>query len=607
MEDQGKRLLLAVAIIAVLFIAWNFLFPPQQPARQAPPTATAPTPEAIEPVPAAAPSGAAAAPTEATEPVDCEVETEGAPTWETEDYVVTFSRCGGTISAFVLKGSQYREKLGGREVQMNLVRTGDDPALYPLQAQVLMRPAGGARADERRIPLIPERATWELVSATADEVAYRWTSADAAMQVVKTFRRLGGKYVFKLDLDVRNVSSRPGDKRVAEPSLTSYGFQDPNVREPSMFQYAEPTWGTACYVDGELKHDTVKDLRAEARARTGDVRWSGLFHQYFLFAAAPLESEQQTCARSVVPSSAGAIKTQLSWSVPATLEPNQGIRRSVVLYAGPKLIDQLQDVSKLVQRETRLEEAVDLGWLAFLSRPMLLLLKVFHGWFGNWGISIILLTVVVKLLTLYWTHKSMRSMKAMSRLKPEMDKLKEKYPNDKQRQNVEMMNLYKAHKISPFGGCLPLLLQMPIWFALYRTLASAAELYRASFAGWIDDLTAPDPYYIIPILLMALMFVQARITPASIDSAQQKIMQWMMPIMMGFFALLFPAGLGVYMVTNTVLGMGHQYYLNKTDVPTKPVVVTASGPAEPPPSNPKGEPRPPRGPKGRKNVAKVRG
>jgi YidC/Oxa1 family membrane protein insertase len=182
-------------------------------------------------------------------------------------------------------------------------------------------------------------------------------------------------------------------------------------------------------------------------------------------------------------------------------------------------------------------------------------------------------------------------MKAMSKLKPEMDKIREKYPDDKQKQNLEMMNLYKTHQISPFGGCLPLLLQMPIWFALYRTLASAAELYQAPFLGYIQDLTAPDPYYIIPIALTALMFWQARITPATVDSQQQKIMQWVMPIMMGVFSLLFPAGLAVYMLTNTVLGMIHQVYMNRTDTSTPAPAVAAAKPVAAAPA-PRVEPKP---------------
>ncbi len=236
-------------------------------------------------------------------------------------------------------------------------------------------------------------------------------------------------------------------------------------------------------------------------------------------------------------------------------------------------------------RKTKLSSAVDLGWFAIIARPMLSVLKFIQGWVVNWGVAIIILTIFIKLLTLYWTQKSMRSMKEMSKLKPELDKLREKHKDDKQRLNTEMMNLYKTHNISPLGGCLPMLLQMPVWFALYRTLGAAAELYRAPFVGWIHDLTAPDPLHIIPVALTGLMFAQAKIAPAAVDSSQQKMMQYMMPAMFGVFSLVFPSGLAIYMFTNTLLGMSHQYYINRTDK-KRAALVAAQKKSEPPPPPP---------------------
>jgi YidC/Oxa1 family membrane protein insertase len=194
---------------------------------------------------------------------------------------------------------------------------------------------------------------------------------------------------------------------------------------------------------------------------------------------------------------------------------------------------------------------------------------------GNWGVAIILLTVTVKLLTLYWTHKSMRSMQAMAKLRPQLDKLREKYADDKQRQQVETMNLFKAHKVNPLAGCLPMLLQMPVWFALYRSLSVAAELYQAPFIpGWISDMTSPDPFYIMPIALMGLMFVQSRITPQTATGAQQKMLQYGMPLMFGVFSFFFPAGLTLYILTNTILTLLHHLYLNRG---RKVEVATAGG------------------------------
>jgi len=194
------------------------------------------------------------------------------------------------------------------------------------------------------------------------------------------------------------------------------------------------------------------------------------------------------------------------------------------------------------------------------------LLQKFQGFVGNWGIAIILLTIVVKLLTLYWTTKSMRSMKQMAALAPQMKALQEKYGDDKQRQQAETMALYKQHGVNPVAGCLPMLLQMPVWIALYRMLANAGELYRQPFIpGWIGDLTATDPYYVLPAILFITMFLQTRLQPATGDSTQQKVMQYGMPIMFGAMAFFFPSGLTLYMLTNNVLSALHSIYMNKFD------------------------------------------
>ena len=150
---------------------------------------------------------------------------------------------------------------------------------------------------------------------------------------------------------------------------------------------------------------------------------------------------------------------------------------------------------------------IDLGWFAFIGRPLLWLLQKFQSVVGNWGIAIMLLTILVKLLTLYWTTKSMRSMKAIAALAPQIKALQTKYAEDKQRQQAETMALYKQHGVNPVAGCLPMLLQMPIWIALYRMLSNAGELYQQPFIpGWINDLTATDPYYILPAVLFVSMF-----------------------------------------------------------------------------------------------------
>jgi YidC/Oxa1 family membrane protein insertase len=214
--------------------------------------------------------------------------------------------------------------------------------------------------------------------------------------------------------------------------------------------------------------------------------------------------------------------------------------------------------------DSHLDQAIDVT-LSFLSIPILWLLVHFQAFTRNWGVAIILLTVFIRLLTFYPTQRSLLSAKKMQKLAPKMAAIRKKYENDKQRQSVETMNLYKAHGVSPLGGCLPSLIQMPIWIALYSTLNYAVELYRSPFVLHIQDLTAKDPYYITPLLMGGVMFLQMRMSPASPDSQQQAMMSIMMPIMFTAFSLVLPSGLAVYMLTSYLIGILQQLYVNHVD------------------------------------------
>ena len=181
----------------------------------------------------------------------------------------------------------------------------------------------------------------------------------------------------------------------------------------------------------------------------------------------------------------------------------------------------------------------------------------------SWGLAIVFLTLIVKLLTLYWTQKSMTSMKKMADLRPKIEALKEKYGDDKVKLNEATMALYKQEKINPLGGCLPMLLQMPIWIALYRTIYGAVDLYQAPLFLWIKDLSAHDPYFVMPVLLGVLMFVQQKLQPTAGDPTQAKMMLWMMPIMFTSFMLFLPSGLVFYILVNTILSVIHQQVVNR--------------------------------------------
>jgi YidC/Oxa1 family membrane protein insertase len=567
MENQTKRVFLAASICVVIIVVWGWLFAPKpQPVPPATPVAAPTAPEAGTPSPSAAVPAPAAHPLAPPPATPAPRGLEQRVTLETPLYEATFSSYGGGLASFALKGSQYtNRKSGGQREPMNLVPTKDNPAWYPLRV---------GTSDSTFA--IPADAEWKLEKKAEHELTLTFRSAE--LEVVKSVKAVPGKYALEMAVAVTNVSAKEAEERLA---MFVYGVEDPLASEGGMFSFAEPRWGAACYEGGKVKADTIKELATQAKSRVGDVRWTGVHHKYFLLAVAspPAKDEQRSCAARVVAGQTHIMETELvfpAWK----LQPGDTAVRKTVVYAGPKLLEQLEGAAALAGgAELGLPAAVDLGWVAFLARPMLSLLKVFHGWVKNWGIAIILLTITVKLLTLYWTQKSMRSMKAMSKLKPKIDELRVKYASDKQRQNVEMMNLYKNYKINPLGGCLPMLLQMPVWIALYQTLGAAAELYQAPFVGWLDNMTAPDPYYIMPVAMTLTMFLQAKLQPAAVDSQQQKMMMYMMPLMFGGFSLVFPMGLTVYMFTNTLLTMAHQVYMNKTEPEIVPVQAPVASPA----------------------------
>lgn len=232
-------------------------------------------------------------------------------------------------------------------------------------------------------------------------------------------------------------------------------------------------------------------------------------------------------------------------------------------FVGPKDVELLRAV------HPELDNVVDFGWFSWIAKYILVFLKVIYQFVGNWGVAIVLLTMAVRILVLPFNLMSYKSMKVMQVLQPEMKAIREKYKDDQQKMNQEIMSLMKAHKANPLGGCLPMLLQFPIFIALYQVLGHSIELYQAPFAFWIHDLSTKDPYYVLPVLMGATLFVQTKITPSTMDPAQAKVMMFM-PLLFSFFMLSLPSGLTLYIFVSGVFGVLQQLYFmkfNQVDTP----------------------------------------
>jgi YidC/Oxa1 family membrane protein insertase len=544
MEDQGKRLLLAVVIAFGLLWVWNMVFPTQPPKEQAP-----------EPEPSTAvdrDTGVAPSAAEKPDAVEAvEQKPEEVVTFELGTIRVELSSHGAALKSWQLLEPQLEDRRVKPAVPLELAPTASKGSdFYPFQVWL-----GDDELEAMRT------ASWEIVERGEREVTFRW--AAGGLELIKRYKI--DEQHFLLDLEI-DVVKQDAEKAEHELTVALFGFQDPEAEIGGGYTELPREWKAACLVGDEVKTKSAKDLIKESSRRDGDVRWGGFAHSYFVAAGAPEHSAEgrYECDAYAVDGYPGAMRVEVTYPE-VTLEDGR-YRRRLVAYYGPKRMGTLQAASHATGFAAGFEEAIDLGWLGFLSGPLLWLLTMFQSFVINWGIAIICLTVVVKLLVLPWTHKSIKSMKAMSNLRPQMEKLKEKYADDKQRQQVEMMNLFKAHGVNPLSGCLPMLLQMPIWFALYRMLMAAAELYQAPFiVGWIDDLTAPDPYYLLPILVTGMMFFQTRLTPTTATGMQQKLLMYGMPAMFGFFSLFFPAGLTLYIFTNTCLTLVHHFFVHRED------------------------------------------
>jgi YidC/Oxa1 family membrane protein insertase len=450
----------------------------------------------------------------------------------------TLSSWGAALHDLVLVDRQYMEQSGDHEIPIDLVAPKD----APLPFAITFIDAGFR---------LPEDADYTLAPSTdPEDRRYLWSAGD--VKVEKRWHFVPNTHEASITITVENN----GDKPVpATLRLMVTGRQDPTV-ERSMLKPQVPQTEGLCST-GKVKRAALDSLRKEALDVTGAVRVVGIDRKFFALAAAMTPVDGARC--HVEGSASGRIVVTYT-GAPRSIAAHGKETWSLSTFIGPKVVSEL-DSAQVDGHDAHLSDVMNYGWTELFARPLLWVLKTIHRGVPNWGLAIILVTLLLKLLTWLPTTKSMESAQAMAKLKPEMDKLKEKYGDDKARMNQETMALYTKHKINPLGGCLPLLIQMPIYFAFYSMLSNSVELYHARFAFWIHDLTAPDPFFVLPIMTGAIMFLQQRFSPTPPDPSQKSMMT-MMPIMFTGMSIFLPSGLALYILTNTGLSMIQQRLIN---------------------------------------------
>jgi YidC/Oxa1 family membrane protein insertase len=545
---MDKRIIVAAALCFVVMIVWTKLFPVQPPAPAPTPAQTVPaapgqangaTPSAMPPAPNGAPI---------TNRPEQRVEIA------TPDVRFVFSSLGGTLARAQLLNEKFVDRPGDPSSGHDLVASAETKE----GALRTTFPSSGFPA--------PADGAWEVRRPDPRTVVFATDTGSAHIE--KRYTVDTTRYRLQLDVSIANRSGQPIDQHL---TIGLAGRQDPEKRGGGFFAGSSANIASllCTYDDGKVERKAIDKLAKDPVDKLGAVKWIGSDEKFFLLAAVPYpESPPRERRCASLPLADGAGEVTLSFAE-RTVPAQGSVDYAFSVYAGPKVIADLEAV-RPGGEEVQLDKAVDVT-LAILSRPILSLLKFFHSFSHNWGLAIILLTVFIKLVTFYPTQKSLLSAKKMQKLTPKMNAIRKKYENDRQRQSVETMNLYKAHGVSPLGGCLPSLIQMPIWIALYSTLNYAVELYRSSFLH-IHDLTAKDPFHIgplplplTPLLMGGVMFLQMRMSPAGADQQQQKMMSTMMPVMFTAFSLFLPAGLAIYMLTSYLIGILQQLYVNHLD------------------------------------------
>jgi YidC/Oxa1 family membrane protein insertase len=404
----------------------------------------------------------------------------------------------------------------------------------------------------------PDDVAWIAERPAPDTVVFRAQTDVVAVE--KFYRSEPERYRLNFSMSVQNKSDKPQSHGLI---VHLYAQQDPEKRGGGFMSYASANLAeVVCWGNDKAHRSAVEPLAKEPIDLVGGVRWAATGEKFFTVAAVPFPEsppKERRCGARTLDPLTGEVFLSLS---SRTLAPGEKTEYAFEVFAGPKYHTDLDRV-RPGGEDAHLADDVDVTF-AVLSRPMLAMLKLFYRLSGNWGVAIILLTIFVKLVTFYPTQRTLLSAKKMQRLAPKIAVLRKKYENDKQKLGVETMNLYKAHGVSPFGGCLPSLIQMPIWIALFSTLNYAVELHRSSFL-YIADLSAKDPYYATPLLMGVVMFLQMRMSPTGADPQQQKMMAFMMPIMFTGFSLFLPAGLSTYTLTSYLLGILQQLYVNWAD------------------------------------------
>jgi len=407
----------------------------------------------------------------------------------------------------------------------------------------------GARYPNHLTPFEPLPGPRALAPGQ-DTLEVKFAAESGGLRVIKTYAFKRGSYAVEVRHELQNTGAEP-----ITPSVYLQLVRDGNKPEGESALYYTFT-GPAVYTDEKkFQKLSFSDIEKKKQSHQNEAKdgWVAMIQHYFVAAWVPQAGQFREYRTAMDSANLFSVSTVM----PLTpIAPGAAASNSATLWVGP------QDQNQLKAIAPGLDLVVDYGWLTFLSKPLFWALELLHGIVGNWGWAIVLLTVLIKAAFYPLSAASYKSMARMKEVTPRLMKIREQYGNDKQKMNLAMMELYKTEKINPLGGCLPILVQIPVFIALYWVLLASVEMRNQPGVLWVDDLATPDPWFILPVIMIASMWVQYKLNPTPPDPIQAKVMA-AMPFIFGVMFFFFPAGLVLYWVVNNLLSIAQQWYVTQ--------------------------------------------
>ena len=467
---------------------------------------------------------------------------------------ISLSTIGGTLSKVDLV--DYPVSIDQQDIPFSLLNNEPQDLLV---AESGLQSRQGIAAPTHKEPMAVEQNSYTVADGGEVQIPFTWKS-DSGVVVTKTYTIRADSYVIDVDYTIDNQSADPYVVNQYRQLKRKPGTSD--EKQQFVNTYIGAVVSNTEDVYQKVDFGDIEDENFNEDVTNG---WVAMIEHYFAAAWVPDADEKNSAYSLFVENSNPADYNHYvigMVSASQTVAPGaQGTFHSTV-YAGPKIQDKLAEVAE------NLELTVDFGFLTIIAQPLFWLLKTIHGFVGNWGWAIVLTVLVIKALLYKLSEAAYKSMARMKKLQPKMAQLKERHGDDRAAMGQATMELYKKEKVNPLGGCLPMLVQMPIFIGLYWALLESVELRQAPWILWIEDLSIRDPYFILPVLMAAAMYFQQKLNPAPVDPIQAKVMQFL-PLIFGVFFALFPAGLVLYWVVNNVLSIAQQWYITRVVIGDK--------------------------------------